>query len=323
MRSAVSSASWAVPAISVAKPSRSRASLSGFVIDSSSSTMRTVRLPACIASRVGTKRAPDSCVRRPLCGPCPSRVSRRRRHHGRSCRRRRGRTSRRRSRRRRCRGRSSRRRSRRRRCGRSRCGRRRSRRRRCGRSRCCRRRSLAATGAGVAAAAVVVDATAADAGAARVVRMLGLVAGAGDVDAVRGGLRLCRGRLLRDVHARAARVVCVLGLVARAGDVAGAVVVDAVVVAATIITPAPAVVVAAAVLGRLGCGGPVLGGGAGRRGAGRGGRVLSDLGHNDGGQDAEQGDCKCECECSAHVLEHALRPVSGWPAPGQGRVRAW
>jgi hypothetical protein len=51
-RSAASSASPAVGASSVSKPSRSRASRRGSVIEASSSTISTVRLPIAIASEM-------------------------------------------------------------------------------------------------------------------------------------------------------------------------------------------------------------------------------------------------------------------------------
>ena len=60
------SASAAVRATSVAKPSLSRAACSGSVIEASSSTIRTVRLPVAICSMLGRVGPPGHRSRRPL-----------------------------------------------------------------------------------------------------------------------------------------------------------------------------------------------------------------------------------------------------------------
>ena len=138
------------------------------------------------------------------------------------------------------------------------------------------------------------------AGAARVVGVLGLVAGAGDVDAAgASAYRPARRRL-----AGAARVVGVLGLVAGAGDVHA--------LCAVVIAHALGVV--------LDRGGALDG--VGHR-VGRADRIIGALrSDDDGGEDPEEGDSKNECECSTHGHHDRAGAVSGWPGAGQASVRS-
>src|SRR5215207_2618706 len=149
-----------------------------------------------------------------------------------------------------------------------------------------------------AAGARVVHAAARRAGAARVVRVLGLVTGAGDVHAALGGC--LSGRRLPAT----AGVVCVLGLVARAGDVHAAL----------------GVVISALALG------VVLDRGGALDGVGHGlgaDRVVGALrSHHDGGEDSEEGDSEYECECSTHGHHPRATAVNGSPGERQGSVRS-
>src|SRR5215207_3969503 len=149
-----------------------------------------------------------------------------------------------------------------------------------------------------AAGARVVHAAARRAGAARVVRVLGLITGAGDVHAALGGC--LSGRRLPAT----AGVVRVLGLVTGAGDVDTRLV----------------VVVGVGARGVVLRRGRVLDG-LGDRVRGRD-RVVGALGsHHDGGEDAEEGDSENECECSTHGHHDRAGVVKRSPGARQGSVR--